>query len=63
MQDHHCEIWVLVFEEIYLFQNLSMSYQGDLLTKIHRKSAKKFICQFIIFEDLGVFKMSLDLVE
>jgi hypothetical protein len=63
MQDCHCEIWVLVFEEIYLFQNLSMSDQGDLLTEIHRKSAKKFICLFILFQDLGVFKMSLDLVE
>jgi len=40
-----------------------MSDQGDLFTEIHRKRPKKFICLLIPFEDLGIFKMSLDLVE
>ena len=40
-----------------------MCDQSDLLAEIHRKSAEKLICLLILFEDLSVFEMSLDLVE
>lgn len=63
MKDRHRKLLVLYLEEVYLFQDFSVGDQGHLLAKIYWESAEKLICLLILLLDLGILKVSPDLVK